>query len=333
MVSFRFYVVATVALFLALAVGIVVGSALNETIVSSLKESIARVESNLDESVLAMEKRKREIDELDRFIDAAAPYAVEGRLDDTSTLVLADPGASEAQVDELVALLGQARTELEGVVWLGDKWNLDEQAHRTELAEITDTADSGTAARRRSSAWDAVMSEIRAAGGSTPATPGASTATTTTVASGAAAGVDLVSLPMLKALAEAGFVEVEPVEDGTEVGGVGGELLVVVVNSSSSPLGDSGLGGVEIVNAAAGAGLGVVAAESYDPSGAQPERATTLRPLREASPEGVSTVDDLDLVAGRVGTVLALADLLSDRTGHYGYGPGVDRVLPEWVAN
>ena len=142
-----------------------------------------------------------------------------------------------------------------------------------------------------------------------------------------------MSLPMLKALAEAGFVEVEPVEDGTEVGGVGGELLVVVVNSSSSPLGDSGLGGVEIVNAAAGAGLGVVAAESYDPSGAQPERATTLRPLREASPEGVSTVDDLDLVAGRVGTVLALADLLSDRTGHYGYGPGVDRVLPEWVAN
>jgi hypothetical protein len=45
--------------------------------------------------------------------------------------------------------------------------------------------------------------------------------------------------------------------------------------------------------------------------------------------EAVTTVDDLDLVQGRVATTLALAELRNGGRGHYGYGPGADAPLPE----
>ena len=43
----------------------------------------------------------------------------------------------------------------------------------------------------------------------------------------------------------------------------------------------------------------------------------------------VSTVDDLDLVQGRVATTLALADLRTGVRGHYGYGDDADSAMPE----
>ena len=43
-----------------------------------------------------------------------------------------------------------------------------------------------------------------------------------------------------------------------------------------------------------------------------------------------STVDDLEMVAGRVATVLALAQIREGVVGRYGYGDGVDGVLPPW---
>jgi Copper transport outer membrane protein, MctB len=42
----------------------------------------------------------------------------------------------------------------------------------------------------------------------------------------------------------------------------------------------------------------------------------------------VTTVDDLDLVAGRVATVLSLQDLVAGVVGHYGYGDGATSPLP-----
>lgn len=331
MVSFRFYVVATVALFLALAIGIVIGSALNETIVSSLKESTARVEANLDESVAAMEKRKREIDQLDRFIDGVAPYAVDGRLADTTALVIADPAASEAQVDELVSLLQTADSDVDGVAWLTEKWALEKPSDRRLLSEITATPDSGAPAARRAAGWGAVLDQIL---GATPA-EGASGAdpavTTTSVASPPTTVADLLELSILAELRDGGFVKLD--QGDSAAGGPRGEVLLVVVTAAESQLGDAGGVAVEAATAAREAGVPTVVAESYDPADKLGDRATTLTTLRDSSPEGISTVDDLDLVAGRVGTVLALVDLMSGRSGHYGYGPGADRVLPEWAAN
>jgi hypothetical protein len=42
----------------------------------------------------------------------------------------------------------------------------------------------------------------------------------------------------------------------------------------------------------------------------------------------VSTVDDLDSPMGQAAAVLALDDLGIGRTGHFGVGPGAQRLLP-----
>ena len=42
----------------------------------------------------------------------------------------------------------------------------------------------------------------------------------------------------------------------------------------------------------------------------------------------LSTVDDLESSMGEAATVLALDDLGVARTGHFGVGPGAQRLLP-----
>ena len=81
MVTFRFYVVSTVAFFLALAVGVLVGSVLDGRIADGLQDRLDGVEASLDETVAAMDAKNVQIDELERYIEASAPFAVQGELD------------------------------------------------------------------------------------------------------------------------------------------------------------------------------------------------------------------------------------------------------------
>jgi hypothetical protein len=61
-----------------------------------------------------------------------------------------------------------------------------------------------------------------------------------------------------------------------------------------------------------------------------PERGTWLAPIRgdEQLSAVVSTVDDVDLVQGRVAATLALADLVGGVVGSYGYGLGATSAVP-----
>ena len=61
-----------------------------------------------------------------------------------------------------------------------------------------------------------------------------------------------------------------------------------------------------------------------------PERGAAVAPVRtnDGLSALVTTVDDLDLVAGRVATVIALQDLERGVVGHYGYGDGATSSLP-----
>jgi hypothetical protein len=71
-------------------------------------------------------------------------------------------------------------------------------------------------------------------------------------------------------------------------------------------------------------------AEAWQDDEDGPARGTVAGVVRgeDDLSDAVSTVDDLDLVQGRVATTLALADLRAGVRGHYGYGPGADRPVP-----
>ena len=160
--------------------------------------------------------------------------------------------------------------------------------------------------------------------------PGAGDETTTT--STVAEPIDAFGLPALVALDEAGFARLQRVDGDGPVAGT--NLVVVFVTGSASEFDPpAGLFG-ELSKMAADLGLPTVVAEVFEgPSdgGEDVDRGSTLSRWRTAEAAGVSTVDDLDLLAGRVATVLALAELRDGISGHYGYGPDADRVLPEWL--
>ena len=79
MISFRFYVVATAAVFLALAIGVVVGSTtVDRVVVENLRDQVDSVEQNLDERQAANEALDAEVAELTDAVEGLAPSSWPG---------------------------------------------------------------------------------------------------------------------------------------------------------------------------------------------------------------------------------------------------------------
>jgi hypothetical protein len=336
MVTFRFYLVSIVAFFLALAVGVVVGSVLDEGISNSLQDRLERVEANLNDTVASIDDKNREIDELERYVEASAPFAVQDRLVGTSTLVVAEPGLEAGPVEDLVVRLRQAGSHVSGIVWLEPRWALTEDEDRGRFAEIVDAADVSVDDLHEA-AWAEVLAqgETDGAEGSVPGTtdpndPAASTTTLPETDAGDA--LDLFEDPVLVALADGGFLRLVEI-DGDDASG-GAELGVVSVTGSESDLAVPGSAAVDLAEQAAALEVPSVLAELYvDTSGDDedpPSRGMVAAAAAERTTLRFSAVDDLDLIAGRVATVLALDDQRVGLVGRYGYGPDVDGVLPRW---
>jgi hypothetical protein len=345
-VTFRFYVVSTAAFFLALAVGVVVGSVLDGRIADSLQDRLNRVETSLDDTVSSIDDKNAEIEELERYAEASAPFAVAGRLEATSSLVVAEDGTDTAAVEDLVRRLREAGSLVEGIVWMEPRWALGEREDETAVARIADVED-GDADELRSAAWAQVLGAGEAAEpdgdaeGTTTSqppsgatTPGGGPATseqpaTTTTLVRPAAPARFGDGP-LEQLAEAGVLRLQAMDGGAGV--EGGDLVVVAVTSTASALTRPGEAAAELVRAAADAEVPAVLAEVQVPAeeGEEVERGRLVRAAVQAGQVGFSTVDHLDLVAGRVATALALSDLREGNAGRYGFGPDVDGVLPQW---
>lgn len=334
MVTFRFYLVSVVAFFLALAVGVVVGSVLDGRIADSLQDRLDRVETSLDETVAAMDEKNREIDDLERFAEAVAPFAVDDELSDTTSLVVVEPGVDAAPVEDLVARLRQSGSRVDGIVWLEPTWH---EAEGDELKALTALAGStgSTPSAVRRSFWAALFDTPS----DTPSGSGEGTGddgTTTTVSeplggdTGASLGspaLDLFTSGLLAEAEAAGFVRLQRI-DGTVPDG-GGDLVVVAVTGTDSTARPAAAPSIEVAESAAAAGMAATVADVHvvDP---EVERGALVDGRLSDGSLTFSTVDDLDMVAGRVAVVLALSQARDGTFGRYGYGPDVDGVLPAW---
>lgn len=113
----------------------------------------------------------------------------------------------------------------------------------------------------------------------------------------------------------------------------GGPPMLVAATGTASTLEDPGDAAISLVVAASAAGVPSVLAEVQQTSDEAPDpelRGTIVATALDAGPAQFSTVDDLDLIAGRVASVLALSDLRTGSVGRFGYGPDVDGILPRW---
>ncbi len=319
-VSFRFYVVATVAWFLALAVGVVVGSALDEAIVTSLRDRVDSVETNLDAKVAVIDAKDSEIAQLNEAVDGMTPFAVDGRVDQTSTILVAESGLDNEAVAQLGARLVEGGSAVQGVVWLEESWSLEDDSLRQSVAAAVAT-DATTPSGVRSAAWAAVFGPLTGDVGA-PTSENTSTPTATPSTSVPPA-VGIFTDPTVTALAELGVLRLEAFEG--PVPDAGRPVVVSLVGPQTAL---AGVGAQDLISAAGDSTIPLVVGEVSDGSG---PRGVLLTDVLRSNEDGLSGVDNVDQPAGRVSVVLALAELLDGGRGRYGIGDGAERAVPEWT--
>lgn len=122
MINFRYHVVSLTAVFLALAIGLVVGTAaLNGPVADSLRDNVNALRKNneqLRENVNSLETQVRREEE---FVVEAAPILVGGKLAGRRVLVLTLPSGRD-HVDGVTEMLVMAGATVTGRVDLQDKF-------------------------------------------------------------------------------------------------------------------------------------------------------------------------------------------------------------------
>lgn len=311
MISFRFHLASLAAIFCALAIGVVVGSTLiDRAIVDGLESQVGEVRDDLDDRQADITRLEGDVDRLSGYVVDSALPLVQDRLRNEDVVVLAERGVDEAAVRDTVTLVQQAGARAPGIVWLEPRWAL---------------ADGR---------WPAVGEALGLRGRD----PGGVRRVALSRLASALASEAEPEVTSLVTLADQGLLSFEARGDAgegiTALEGLG--ALTVVVTGTDSELATtepvpapSELVG-DIAEALTGSDLGVLVAEVHRDLEAGPERGASLEPVAtdDALLAAVVTVDDLDLVEGRVAVVLALADLDRGVVGRYGYGAGSETVLP-----
>ncbi len=350
MVTFRFYVVSAVVFFLALAVGVVIGSALGVGDATRIEEGLTEMETKLDATVERIDEKNEQIDELERYTAESAPFAVASELVGAATMVVAEPGLNVSSIEDLSTRMVQSGARHLGSVTLTDRWMFAQDNDAEDLAAVLESAGIETSELEpgdlRTVTWNAVFGVGDAnapdSGGADsnggessnqtgdpensgdPESPGSDEE-----AGGADTSAFFVDLDLLGALGEAGFVSLSGLSEGPS----GDEALAVaLVTGADSSLVGTGDGIAVVLPSVDDAGAATVVAEVATVNDGPPERGSQIDQVRSVVEVEFSSVDNLDEPAGAVAVVLALAERLRGGIGNYGFGPGANSTLPLWSA-
>ena len=117
MVDFRYHLVSIIAVFLALAVGIVLGTtALNGPVLDDLRGNITRLTSDKRTLEGDVNDLRGDVKASDEFAEAVGPGLVRGDLTDRRVLLVTTPETPTDLVDQLTPLLRTAGAEVTGTL-------------------------------------------------------------------------------------------------------------------------------------------------------------------------------------------------------------------------
>jgi len=119
-IDFRYHLVSLIAVFLAVALGIVIGTtALNAPILEDLEGEVAALAEDKRELETQTQELQAQLDTGDAFETAVAPALVAGSLTDRSVLLVATgEDVPTETVEELSTLVGQAGGTVAGTIQL-----------------------------------------------------------------------------------------------------------------------------------------------------------------------------------------------------------------------
>jgi len=307
MVNLRYHVVSLIAVFLALTVGIVMGSTVVDRVtVDALNQRVTSVGRSVNAAQAENSRLSAQLGTIRDFADQSRDQLVRGRLKGVPVLLVALTGIDRKPVDELRQALASSQATMAGGLWLTAKLRLDNDADLRAMAVALGVAVDRPEVLRRL----ALAKLTEALAGSTDANPN----------------------PALAALTTAGFVtyEAPPAQATATIGpnvALPPGLRVVIVSGAGADVGD------DLVALPLARDLGqspgrLVAGESgQDTPGGRGVFVGLVR-KDDALASRVSSVDNLESPMGQAATVLALEALAGPRTGHFGVGPGAQRLLP-----
>ena len=337
MIDFRYHIVSLVAVFLALATGILLGAGpLQEPIQGQLEgraEALRDDQQQLREANSELEAR---VELGDAFVAEVAKALVGNSLTGRRVVLVTLPGVDDALRESMEASLTSAGSVLSGRVGVEpDLYDPD------RLAEISDVIDALAPAppeaevpapplRIATALARSLVTTVEAGTAAAPVDPAVPVATSEVPVP--AGEPDEQAAAVLSGLTELGVINVdgEPMERAT--------LAVVLAPPvpqggsappTSAPPEQRDAILLPLVAQLDAAGRGVVVAGA---GGSTAEGGFVAAVRENGSPdEPVSTVDIADTPQGQLATVLALAEQERGGVGNYGVGSGADRVLPSTV--
>lgn len=308
MISIRHHAISLAAVFLALAVGVVLGSGLlSDTWVSGLREE----KQDLHSQINAINDQKNALNEklgsANDFDSQVAPRIVHDVLATKSVVVFRTPDARDDDVVAVSRIVAAAGGAISGTVALTQEFvdaNAGEKLRTVVNSSIlpagaqlsTKLVDPG------SQAGD--LLGITLLINRDPAVPAVDDAQRETV---------------LAALRDTGFITYGADADKR----IGAASAAVLITGGALP-DDAGNQGVSVARFAAALaphGSGTVLAGRDGSSSGTAAVAVSRADTNMAAQ--ISTVDDIDLESGRITAVLGVGDLINGgRTGQYGIGAG-----------
>lgn len=301
MISFRYHIVSIVAVLLALALGIVVGTtALNGPITKDLRKQVNDAKHRRDALAVRVKALQGEVHQAGRFAATYGSQLLANTLADKTVLEIVLPGTGSHLIDGITSEINAAGGKVTGRVGITSAY-LDPSGGAGVVSLATGSS--------------------RPVGWTAPETNKANEL-----------GASLLAYVLLG--------HGQPTDVTQVLGGFGGLHMVsshgdvtpatnVVVLAHGGLAADAGYAGTaeeSLVSALAQAGGHVVVAG--DTASASKNGLISLVRASKADRGKVSTVDDADSAFGQVSAVLALAGATQGLVGQYGTDESADALFP-----
>ena len=311
MIDFRYHLVSLIAVFLAVALGIVIGTtALNDPISADIETRVDQLEQDKRQLEDSTQELGAQLESADAFDQAVAPALVDGTLSNSSVLIVATSDQVTPELMEQVGtLLGDAGATVSGVVQLQPEYS--DPATEGALQSYATSPGSLPSGIQLPTTEDAgqLVGALLAQTLMMPSQPGATGADSEDVSS-VLAGLSALDVLTVESSS------VEPADYAVVLTRAGFETDAPARNETL----------LELATALDEAGSGAVVAGT--PAAARDNGLVgTIRADPELS-AAMSTVDNVDRAAGRISTVLALGQEAEGTSGMYGTGEDTQPVPP-----
>jgi hypothetical protein len=315
-IDFRYHLVSIVSIFLALAVGILLGAGpLQEDLGKTLSNQVSTLRKEKDVLRTQLQQAEARVDASDKFVTAVTPTLTESRLGGRSAVIVTLPGTDASLVTGVTKALTSSGATVSGTVEVQDAWT--DPAKRSFRDQLLASLAPLVGLEETSGSLDSRMGALLAR----------------------ALVVDRVSdadqpstnaTQALTGLKEAGLTSF----DGD--GPAPATLAVVVAPAPDESLPsnqqDADLSAWVALAAqldAASNGAVVVGDEGGTTTGG------VVGAVRadDAVAAKVSTVDDIAAAMGRIALVYALRQQMTGEAGQYGVGESASALLPPLTAS